>query len=137
MRTKAHQETVTMEDGINKFIGRMTHMHEVTLAGNTLLHTGKLEPIDMRVTVRSGGKKVKTVAKKCIKIILTASCKLQVTLVNNLETFGINPKEFSKECQSIGASATITDDPGKKTPSVLVQGNQILYVYKLLTGESL
>lgn len=115
MRTKAHQETVTMEDGINKFIGRMTHMHEVTLAGNTLLHTGKLEPIDMRVTVRSGGKKV--------------------TLVNNLETFGINPKEFSKECQSIGASATITDDPGKKTPSVLVQGNQILYVYKLLTEK--
>lgn len=47
-----------MEDGINKFIGRMTHMHEVTLAGNTLLHTGKLEPIDMRVVVRSGGKKV-------------------------------------------------------------------------------
>ncbi|KAL0119266.1 hypothetical protein PUN28_009686 [Cardiocondyla obscurior] len=115
MRTKVHQETVTMEDGINKFIGRMTHMHEVTLAGNTLLHTGKLEPIDMRVTVRSGGKKV--------------------TLVNNLETFGINPKEFSKECQSIGASATITDDPGKKTPSVLVQGNQILYVYKLLTEK--
>ncbi|XP_070164989.1 eukaryotic translation initiation factor 2D [Polyergus mexicanus] len=115
MRTKAHQETVTMEDGINKFIGRMTHMHEVTLAGNTLLHTGKLEPIDMRVTVRSGGKKV--------------------TLVNNLETFGINLKEFSKECQNIGASATIIDDPGKKTPSVLVQGNQILYVYKLLTEK--
>lgn len=115
MRTKAHQETVTMEDGINKFIGRMTHMHEVTLAGNTLLHTGKLEPIDMRVTVRSSGKKV--------------------TLVNNLETFGINLKEFSKECQTIGASATITDDPGKKTPSVLVQGNQILYVYKLLTEK--
>lgn len=57
--------------------------------------------------------------------------------MNNLETFGINLKEFSKECQNIGASATITDDPGKKTPSVLVQGNQILYVYKLLTGESL
>ncbi|EFN76796.1 eukaryotic translation initiation factor 2D [Harpegnathos saltator] len=115
MRTKVHQETVTMEDGINKFIGRMTHMHEVTLAGNTLLHTGKLEPVDMRVVVRSGGKKV--------------------TLVNNLETFGINSKEFSKECQNIGASATITDDPGKKTPSVLVQGNQILYVYKLLTEK--
>ncbi|CAK9831087.1 Eukaryotic translation initiation factor 2D [Anthophora retusa] len=115
MKTKANQETLTMEDGINKFIGRMTHMHEVTLAGNKLLHTGKLEPIDMRVTVRSGGKKV--------------------TLVNNLETFGINSKEFSKECQSIGASATITDEPGKKTPSVLVQGNQILYVYKLLTEK--
>ncbi|XP_034172121.1 eukaryotic translation initiation factor 2D isoform X2 [Osmia lignaria lignaria] len=115
MKTKVNQETVTMEDGINKFIGRMTHMHEVTLAGNKLLHTGKLEPIDMRVTVRSGGKKV--------------------TLINNLETFGINSKEFSKECQNIGASATITDEPGKKTPSVLVQGNQILYVYKLLTEK--
>ncbi|XP_033341458.2 eukaryotic translation initiation factor 2D isoform X1 [Megalopta genalis] len=115
MKTKADQVTVTMEDGINKFIGRMTHMHEVMLAGNKLLHTGKLEPIDMRVTVRSGGKKV--------------------TLVNNLETFGINPKDFSKECQNIGASATITDEPGKKTPSVLVQGNQILYVYKLLTEK--
>ncbi|KOC68198.1 Eukaryotic translation initiation factor 2D [Habropoda laboriosa] len=115
MKTKVNQETLTMEDGINKFIGRMTHMHEVMLAGNKLLHTGKLEPIDMRVTVRSGGKKV--------------------TLVNNLETFGINSKEFSKECQSIGASATITDEPGKKTPSVLVQGNQILYVYKLLTEK--
>lgn len=115
MKTKVNQETITMEDGINKFIGRMTHMHEITLAGNKLLHTGKLEPIDMRVTVRASGKKV--------------------TLVNNLETFGINSKEFSKECQSIGASATITDEPGKKTPSVLVQGNQILYVYKLLTEK--
>ncbi|XP_012151590.2 eukaryotic translation initiation factor 2D [Megachile rotundata] len=115
MKTGVNQETITMENGINKFIGRMTHMHEVTLAGNKLLHTGKLEPIDMRVTVRSGGKKV--------------------TLINNLETFGINSKEFSKECQNIGASATITDEPGKKTPSVLVQGNQILYVYKLLTEK--
>ncbi|XP_076178183.1 eukaryotic translation initiation factor 2D isoform X3 [Ptiloglossa arizonensis] len=116
MKTKADQETITMEDGINKFIGRMTHMHAVTLAGNTLLHTGKLEPIDMRVIVRFGGKKV--------------------TLINNLDTFGINSKEFSKECQIIGASATISvDRVGKKTPTVIVQGNQILYVYKLLTEK--
>ncbi|KAI4493922.1 hypothetical protein M0804_002098 [Polistes exclamans] len=115
LRTKEHQETLSVEDGINKFVGRMTHMHQVTLAGTTILHKGKLEPIDMRVTMRSGGKKV--------------------TLVNNLEAFGINSKDFSKECQNIGASATIIDDPGKKTPSVLVQGNQILYVYKLLTEK--
>jgi translation initiation factor 2D len=53
-----------------------------------------------------------------------------------LETFGIKLEDFSKECQVIGASATITDIPGKKTPSVLVQGNQVLYVYKLLTGKN-
>lgn len=59
MRTKADQETVTMENGINKFIGRMTHMHEVALKGNVLMHTGKLQPIEMTVTVRSGTKKVR------------------------------------------------------------------------------
>ncbi|KAJ8679495.1 hypothetical protein QAD02_015282 [Eretmocerus hayati] len=115
LRTKEHQESITMEDGINKFIGKMTHTHEITIAGNTLLHSGKLEPIDITVATRSGNKKV--------------------TLINNLETFGIKLEEFSKECQGIGASATITDVPGKKTPSVLVQGNQVIYVYKLLTEK--
>ncbi|XP_058805254.1 eukaryotic translation initiation factor 2D [Phymastichus coffea] len=114
-RTKENQVTVTMEDGINKFIGKMTHTHEITIAGNKLLHSGKLEPIDITVATRSGNKKV--------------------TLINNLETFGIKLEEFSKECQGIGASATITDVPGKKTLSVLVQGNQVLYVYKLLTEK--
>lgn len=58
-----------------------------------------------------------------------------MTLVRNLEVFGINLKEFSKECQKIGASATIVNEPGQKVPSVLVQGNQVLHVHKLLTGE--
>ncbi|XP_024942951.1 eukaryotic translation initiation factor 2D isoform X2 [Cephus cinctus] len=115
LRTKEHQITLTMEDGINKFIGRMTHTHAITVGGTKLLHSGRLEPIDITVATRSGNKKV--------------------TLINNLETFGIKLEEFSKECQGIGASATITDVPGKKTPSVLVQGNQVLYVYKLLTGK--
>ncbi|XP_057324399.1 eukaryotic translation initiation factor 2D [Microplitis mediator] len=115
LRTKESVLTLTMEDGINKFIGRMTHTHEITVAGTKLLHTGKLEPIDITVASRCNNKKV--------------------TLVNNLEMFGIKLDEFSKECQVIGASATITDIPGKKTPSVLVQGNQVLYVYKLLTDK--
>ncbi|XP_046485190.1 eukaryotic translation initiation factor 2D [Neodiprion pinetum] len=115
LRTKEHQETLGWEDALNKFIGRMTHTHQVTVAGTRLVRSGKLEPIDITVATRSGNKKV--------------------TLVNNLETFGIKLQEFSKECQGIGASATITDVPGKKMPSVLVQGNQVLYVYKLLTEK--
>lgn len=106
-----------MEDGINKFIGRMTHVHEITFGGRRILHTGKLDPIDITVTTRASNKKV--------------------TLINNLEAFGIKLEAFSKECQGIGASATIIDVPGKKTPSVLVQGNQVVYVYKLLTGNSI
>ncbi|XP_014230139.1 eukaryotic translation initiation factor 2D [Trichogramma pretiosum] len=115
LKTKESQLTITMEDGINKFIGKMTHTHEVTVGGKTIFYSGKLEPIDITVATRSGNKKV--------------------TLINNLEVYGIKLDEFSKECQGIGASATITDVPGKKTPSVLVQGNQVLYVYKLLTEK--
>ncbi|XP_044020970.1 eukaryotic translation initiation factor 2D [Aphidius gifuensis] len=115
LRTKENVLSLTIEDGINKFIGKMTHTHEITVGNTTLLHTGKLEPIDITVTTRCNNKKV--------------------TLINNLETFGIKLDEFSKECQGIGASATITDVPGKKTPNVLVQGNQVLYVYKLLTEK--
>ncbi|XP_008209558.1 eukaryotic translation initiation factor 2D [Nasonia vitripennis] len=113
--TKENQIVLTMEDAINKFIGKMTHTHEITVAGNKILRSGKLEPIDITVATRSGNKKV--------------------TLINNLETFGIKLEEFSKECQGVGASATITDIPGKKKPSVLVQGNQVIYVYKLLTEK--
>ena len=58
-----------------------------------------------------------------------------MTLIYNLETFGIRLEDFSKLCQSIGASATITKVPGKKNPSVLVQGNQVLHVYSFLTGN--
>lgn len=58
LRTKESQETVSMEDGINKFIGKMTHTHEITIAGNKLLHSGKLDPIDITVATRSGNKKV-------------------------------------------------------------------------------
>lgn len=57
LRTKESVVTLTMEDGINKFIGRMTHTHAVTVGGTTLLHTGKLEPIDITVTTRCNNKK--------------------------------------------------------------------------------
>ncbi|XP_014214728.1 eukaryotic translation initiation factor 2D [Copidosoma floridanum] len=112
LRTKENQYSITMEDGINKFIGKMTYTHEITVADTKILHSGKLAPIEITVATRCSNKKV--------------------TLINNLETFGIKLEDFAKDCQGIGASTTITDVPGKKTPSVLVQGNQVLYVYKLL-----
>jgi len=59
MRTKADQETLMMEDGINKFIGRMMHMHQINIGGGTSVQIGKIKPIDMRVTMRSNGKKVR------------------------------------------------------------------------------
>lgn len=53
-----------MEDGINKFIGRMTHTHEITVGGNRLFYTGKLEPIDITVAKRGSNKTV------CLTILI-------------------------------------------------------------------
>lgn len=58
-----------------------------------------------------------------------------MTLVDNLELFGIRAADFGKECQhGVAASTSVTKPPGKKCEQLLIQGNQILFVGKLLTG---
>lgn len=62
----------------------------------------------------------------------------QVTLVNNLELYGINLAEFSRECQhGVAASTTINNLPSAKSAQLQIQGNQVLFVGKILTGEFL
>lgn len=76
---------------------------------------GKVEPITMIISNRSGNKKV--------------------TLVDNLELYGISIHEFAKQCQhGVAASTTVSHLPGKKSQQLLVQGNQIHFIYKLLKG---
>jgi translation initiation factor 2D len=60
---------------------------------------------------------------------------LQVTLINNLELYGISIQEFARECQhGVAASTSISSVPGKKSQQLLVQGNQVLFVGNLLMG---
>jgi translation initiation factor 2D len=80
---------------------------------------GKIDLIEMIVGTRSGNKKV--------------------TLIHNLDVFGIKPSEFSHKCQvGVAASSTINEAPNKKKSNgspvieVLVQGNQVTFVAKLL-----
>lgn len=76
---------------------------------------GKLEPINMVIQRRSGNKKV--------------------TLVDNLEVYGINVGNFSKECQrALSVSTTLLLPPGKKYQQLLLQGNHIEYLHHLLKG---
>lgn len=76
---------------------------------------GKLEPINMTIQRRSGNKKV--------------------TLVDNLELYGINILSFSKECQRrLAVSTTLLLPPGKKSQRLLLQGNHIEYLHHLLKG---
>ena len=62
---------------------------------------------------------------------------VQVTLIHNLETFGVDPGEFAHSVQKGMACSTSTSPlPGKnRGVEVLVQGNQVAYVAKLLMGE--
>lgn len=60
---------------------------------------------------------------------------LQVTLINNLEAYGINIEEFSRECQKgVAASATINQISALKSSQLQIQGNQINFIEKILTG---
>ena len=64
---------------------------------------------------------------------------LQVTLIHNLETFGIDPEEFAHNVQvNMACSSSISPLPGKNQGmEVLIQGNQINYIASLLIGKSL
>lgn len=57
-------------------------------------------------------------------------------MINNLEIYGIDLKEFAKDCQhGVAASTSIANVPGRKTPQLLIQGNQVAFVGKLLSGN--
>ena len=84
-----------------------------------ILLKGKLDLIEMTLGSRSGNKKV--------------------TLIHNLDVFGIDPKEFAHKCQvGVSASSTVNEAANKKKSNgspvieVLVQGNQVAYAGKLL-----
>ena len=84
-----------------------------------ILLKGKLDLIEMTLGSRSGNKKV--------------------TLIHNLDVFGIDPKEFAHKCQvGVSASSTVSEAANKKKSNgsavieVLVQGNQVAYAGKLL-----
>ena len=61
----------------------------------------------------------------------------QVTLIDNLETYGIDPEEFGHRVQvGVACSTSVTPLPGKgKGMQLLMQGNQINYIADLLLGK--
>ena len=83
---------------------------------------GKLEPIEFLLGSRSGNKKV--------------------TLIHNLDVYGIDMQDFAHKCQvGVAASTTIHEAVNKKRAGghpvmeVLVQGNQIAFANDLLLND--
>ena len=60
-----------------------------------------------------------------------------MTLIDNLETYGIEPEEFGHTVQvGVACSTSVSPLPGKgKGMQLLIQGNQVNYVADLLLGE--
>lgn len=95
---------------------RMKHSYAMRNR-NELKTSGKSVPIKMTLAKRSGNK--------------------TVTLIDHLEMFGIRLPEFAQACKvGVAASTSIyrPDCPGNSNKGqLLVQGNQIRFVHKLLT----
>ncbi|GJQ78855.1 hypothetical protein Trydic_g8647 [Trypoxylus dichotomus] len=111
-----NENAVSWEELIEKVCSAMKSCFKVTSGNEETVSKGKIQPIIMSTQTRSGNKKV--------------------TLIDNLELFGIKLSEFAKECQhGVAASTSITRPPGKKSDQLLVQGNQILFVHNLLVNK--
>ncbi|XP_013783321.1 eukaryotic translation initiation factor 2D-like [Limulus polyphemus] len=108
---------LSWEDLICRCISKMRPAYEVVFPGQQpVLYKGELQPIEIVVVQRSGNKKV--------------------TLLYNLETFGIDPTKLAHQIQvGIAASTSVGPSVTKKGTQVLVQGNQVRYVAKLLLDE--
>lgn len=99
---------------------KMNKCHQITFPGqDPLVRKGKIESIEIKVEQRMGNKKV--------------------TLIRNLELYGINPQEFAHNIQLKAACSTsVSQLPGKNISpgmQVLIQGNQVAIVAKFLLDE--
>lgn len=111
-------EKLSWEELFSRVMSRMQPAHEVTPAdgGRPTVHRGALPPISFTVAQRTGNKKV--------------------TLVEGLESYGIDVANLAHEVQ-VGVAASVSVTPlanGKQ--QLLVQGNQVAFMERLLTGSS-
>lgn len=108
--------TIQFDDLLSMTTRQMDHSYAMRNR-NELKTSGKQNVIKMTLATRCGNK--------------------QVTLVNHLEMFGIRLPEFAQACKvGVAASTSIIrpDCPGNHNKGqLMIQGNQIRFVYKLLT----
>lgn len=109
-------EVLSRGDLLANLLEKMSVKHKISNCpnGDSIVHKGKMPMIEFEVVMRTGNKKV--------------------TLISNLESYGINISNFSKELQQkAAASTTVTANvPGKKGPQIQVQGNQIVIAANIL-----
>ncbi|GIY44889.1 eukaryotic translation initiation factor 2D [Caerostris darwini] len=110
---KGCPSVMTWEQLQESILSKMPHAYQIEFENKEpLVKKGKLEPIQVTVDTRTGNKKV--------------------TLINNLDTYGINPEKLAQHVQvAVAASTSITPTQNGKGTLVLIQGNQVRYLQKL------
>uniref|UniRef100_A0A336K476 CSON005261 protein n=1 Tax=Culicoides sonorensis TaxID=179676 RepID=A0A336K476_CULSO len=101
-------------DNIVKLIqANMQTSFEMRTQENASIKGGKKPIIHITTATRTGNKKV--------------------TIISNLDLYGINITEFAKAIKlAVAASTSMTEVPGYKTDQLLVQGNHVQFIYDLL-----
>ncbi|XP_067137065.1 eukaryotic translation initiation factor 2D [Centruroides vittatus] len=109
--------SVPWEDVHSKCLNKMQQAHEIIFPRQApIFKKGKLNQIEINVEQRTGNKKV--------------------TLINYLDEFKIDAEKFAHEIQlGVAASTKVGESAGKKGVQVLVQGNQVKYISKLLLDK--
>lgn len=104
---------LTWDDLLKRVMARMLDTSALPPPRTPKEDKGKLTPIDIQTATRTGNKKV--------------------TLVSNLEIYGVDVGEFAKECQrGVAASTTINPLQGRKGVQLQIQGNQVRFISQLL-----
>lgn len=105
-----------IDDVIYAVTSRMSIVFEMRGAAVPQAKGGKRVVIQITTATRSGNKKV--------------------TMIRNLDCYGINIAEFSKACKlGVQASTSITDVPGTNLKQFQIQGNQVKFIYDLLVEK--
>jgi translation initiation factor 2D len=108
-------EVLRWDELIDRCLAKMSAVHRVTFTGcEPRIHRGHIEPISLDVQQRGANKKV--------------------TVIRNLETYGIDLEQFASTVQKgVACSTSVGPQTGKpKCLQVNVQGNQINYIGQLL-----
>lgn len=106
--------TMSIEKITGSVLSLMDNTFEMRSQSGPQMKGGKKPIIQLTTATRSGNKKV--------------------TLVSNLEPYGINISEFSKACKiGVQASTSITKVPGTNIDQFQIQGNHVRFIYNLLT----
>lgn len=124
---------VTSDDTLSRICGGS----ETTLYSLPELFEHVLRNMTSTFEMRSQKGPVNKGGKRAIIHLTTAtrSGNKKVTLISNLEDYGVNVAEFAKAVKlGAAASTSMTEVPGTKGEQLQVQGNHIKFVYDLLTG---